>query len=571
MTIEPCAVVPVFNHHEQLGRIVAALLANKLHCILVDDGSGAETKRALRALNAAHEDVEVLILDDNEGKGAAVLAGIARADKAGYTHALQIDADGQHNTADVPKLLSLARRFPNELISGLPQYDESIPAVRYYGRYLTHALIWLDTFSRKLSDTMCGFRVYPVAATLELAVREPIGARMDFDTDVMTRLFWAGVETRFVATRVCYPDNGVSHYRMVRDNARMTWLHMRLFAGMLRRAPELARRRRTDGTRRHWTRIGERGSLAGLRLVGAIDRVLGRRAALAIVYPVVAWFFLTQPRARRASSRFLSAAGANPSRFNQFRHLMSFAVSILDKVAAWRAPDAVAVDWAGRETFRRIVSNGRGALFISAHLGNLELARAAASEVDGARINALVYSGNARKFRAMLSLASETSALNVMEVDTITPETACLLREKIDAGEIVVIVGDRTPVAERSPVIQSEFLGRSAPFAIGPYVLAHVLECPVYLLFCMREAGRYRVYLEHFAERLSLPREGRGAASAQWVQRYAARLADYAQRFPLQWYNFYDFWRDDRTSSRAGQGREAFERMHYETRAKPRV
>jgi predicted LPLAT superfamily acyltransferase len=250
---------------------------------------------------------------------------------------------------------------------------------------------------------------------------------------------------------------------------------------------------------------------------------------------------------------------------------MNFAMSIVDKVAAWRAPDATPVAWAGHETFRRIAAGGRGALFISAHLGNLELARAAASEMDNVRVNALVYSGNARKVKAMLSEASDTSALNVIEVDTITPETACLLREKIDAGEIVVIVGDRTPVAEQSPVIYAEFLGRPAPFAIGPYVLAHVLECPVYLLFCVREAGRYRVYLERFAERLILPRDGRGAATADWVQRYAARLADYARRFPLQWYNFYDFWQDERHPSGAAHGLKrpvARKRVNYETRTK---
>ncbi|HET7268130.1 MAG TPA: glycosyltransferase, partial [Oleiagrimonas sp.] len=183
-----------------------------------------------------------LHLPANRGKGAAVMAGIAHAGSEGFTHALQVDADGQHDLEDVPRLLALARTHPQQLISGRPGYDDSVPAVRFYCRYLTHALIWLDTLSLTLRDTMCGFRVYPVMPSLVLARRVRIGRRMDFDTDIMTRLYWAGTESLFVPTRVRYPEGGISHFRMVADNARMTWLHLRLFAGMWPRLPALARR-----------------------------------------------------------------------------------------------------------------------------------------------------------------------------------------------------------------------------------------------------------------------------------------------------------------------------------------
>jgi predicted LPLAT superfamily acyltransferase len=121
----------------------------------------------------------------------------------------------------------------------------------------------------------------------------------------------------------------------------------------------------------------------------------------------------------------------------------------------------------------------------------------------------------------------------------------------VDAGEVVVIVGDRVPVTPGRPTARAQgatvlapFLGSPAPFAVGPYVLAHVLECPVLLFFCLREAGIYNMFAEPFAEHIHLPRKGRDAATAAWAARYAARLADYAVRFPLQWYNFYDFWSD---------------------------
>ncbi|HET7922450.1 MAG TPA: glycosyltransferase, partial [Gammaproteobacteria bacterium] len=344
MTFRACAVIPVFNHHAVLDRIVAALVACKLPVLLVDDGSDAVTRHTLKKLAAANPDTACLSLPENRGKGAAVLAGFAQMHQRGFTHALQVDADGQHDLADVPAMLALAEQHPEQLVSGLPQYDDSVPAVRFYGRYLTHALIWLDTLSFSLRDSMCGFRVYPLDASLALARRVRIGRRMDFDTDIMTRLYWAGTESRFLPTRVRYPQDGVSHFRMFRDNARMTWLHIRLFLGMLPRSPKLVYRNIMRRRYRHWANIGERGSLFGLRLIGFVDRVVGRYISRAILYPVTLYFFVTHPRARRASREFLVAAGVAPTFGNRFRHFMQFSVSILDKVAAWYAPDRIRVE-----------------------------------------------------------------------------------------------------------------------------------------------------------------------------------------------------------------------------------
>ena len=242
MTFKPCAVVPVYNHHTCLPAVVTALREHGLPVFLVDDGSDAATREVLEA-QAARAGVECLHLATNQGKGAAVMAGIARAGAEGFTHALQVDADGQHDLNDVPRLLALAAEHPGALVSGRPCYDESVPAVRFYCRYLTHAMVWLETLSLSLRDSMCGFRVYPVAPSLALARRVRIGRRMDFDTDIMVRLYWAGSPGLFVPTRVRYPVDGISHFRMFKDNVRMTWLHLRLFVGMWPRVPGLLRRR----------------------------------------------------------------------------------------------------------------------------------------------------------------------------------------------------------------------------------------------------------------------------------------------------------------------------------------
>jgi glycosyltransferase involved in cell wall biosynthesis len=234
----PCVVIPVYNHEHAIGAVVGEIRAQGLAVVLVDDGSSQACADVLQGLSAT-PDVTLVRHEHNRGKGAAVVAGLHTAHERGYTHAVQIDADGQHTVSDVPRFLEEARQHPDKVICGRPMFDASIPRSRYYGRYLTHGLVWLETLSFELIDTMCGFRVYPLTATLALLDRSAVGERMDFDTEVLVRLHWRGVQTRWLATAVRYPRDGVSHYRMFRDNVRMTSLHITLLLGMLVRLPLL--------------------------------------------------------------------------------------------------------------------------------------------------------------------------------------------------------------------------------------------------------------------------------------------------------------------------------------------
>lgn len=559
MNFKVCAVIPVYNHHASLLRIAERLQACGLPCIFVDDGSDATTKAALRHVSSVVPGVECITLSFNRGKGAAIVAGFERAAALDYTHALQVDADGQHELDDVPALLRLAEQNPHGLISGLPVFDNSIPRVRFYGRYLTHVLVWVETLSLRLKDSMCGFRIYPLTSTLELIHRVRIGRRMDFDTDIMVRLYWSGIETLFLPTRVRYPEGGISHFRLFADNARMIWLHLRLLAGMLVRVPVLLKRKCPRRRARHWAQMPERGSALGIRFLGAIYAWFGRRVSHGVLLPVVAYFYVTTPSARRASRQFLTAVqpyahglaacDARPTRRNRFRHFWHYAVANLDMLAAWRDPGCIHLNFPDRGKLMDAIGHGRGMLLVSAHLGNLEVTRALASQVAGVNINALVYTGHAQKSNAALERTSAAYGLRLIRVQELGLDTIVMLHNKIAAGEVVVIVGDRTPVSETSLVVKAEFLGRPAPFAAGPWVLAHVLECPVYLFFCMAQDHGYTIYLEPFAERIHLPRHGRVEVLRTLVQRYAARLEDYAAQFPLQWYNFYDFWADRQTQA----------------------
>jgi glycosyltransferase involved in cell wall biosynthesis len=233
-------VIPVYNHGHAIGRMVDGVRAQALPCILVDDGSEPGCAAVLDALAARHPgDVTLLRLAQNQGKGAAVIAGLRLAAQRGHTHAVQIDADGQHRAEDLGGFVDEARAYPDAVVSGTPVYDASVPKGRLYGRYATHVWVWINTLSLQIRDSMCGFRVYPLASVLPLADAEFIGRRMDFDPEVLVRLFWRGVPVRNRPTRVIYPDDGVSHFDVWRDNVRISKMHTRLFFGMLRRLPRL--------------------------------------------------------------------------------------------------------------------------------------------------------------------------------------------------------------------------------------------------------------------------------------------------------------------------------------------
>ena len=240
----PLVVIPVYDHEHAIGAMVDGVLATGNTCLLVDDGSGPACAAVLDALAQRHAPrVRLLRLVVNQGKGGAVLAGFTEAARLGATHVLQIDADGQHDPRDIPRFLSLSRQLPAQVICGTPQYDASVPKGRLYGRYLTHVWVWINTLSFAIRDSMCGFRVYPLAPVLTLMEEETIGKRMDFDVEVLVRLYWRDIGVQNVPTRVTYPLDGVSHFDVWRDNVRITRMHTRLFFGMVWRLPRLLRRR----------------------------------------------------------------------------------------------------------------------------------------------------------------------------------------------------------------------------------------------------------------------------------------------------------------------------------------
>lgn len=213
---------------------------------VVIDGSSDGSGAAAEALAAHDPGLRVLTLPHNQGKGAAVLHGLEAAHAAGYTHVLTMDADGQHPAVLIPEFMRASAARPEAMILGRPVFDASAPLLRVRGRRVSNVWTDLETLGAGIGDSLYGFRIYPIAALVEVMQRQPWMRRFDFDTEAVVRLVWRGVKpiNRDAPVKYLKPEEGgVSHFRYGRDNALLGWMHTRLSAEFLLRLPALLWRR----------------------------------------------------------------------------------------------------------------------------------------------------------------------------------------------------------------------------------------------------------------------------------------------------------------------------------------
>ncbi len=237
-----CLLIPNYDHGSTIAEVLDSIAFAALPCLIVNDGSHAETRAELERVDAAYDWVEVVHRAENGGRGAALRTGYRAAYERGFTHALQLDADGQHEAKDIPRLLAAAKEAPGALILGRPIFDDSAPALRLYGRMLSQFWVWVETLSFAIADPLCGFRCFPLGATVRLIEHAPMGDRMDFDPEIAVRLYWEGLEIVNVPTDVVYREGGVSHFAAGYDTWLIAKAHVRLVGGMLLRIPRLLRR-----------------------------------------------------------------------------------------------------------------------------------------------------------------------------------------------------------------------------------------------------------------------------------------------------------------------------------------
>ncbi len=221
--IKPVIIVPCFNHADAFAPVADKLLKFQLPIIVVDDGSTSQESKKIKSICSKHK-FFYLKNDKNGGKGAAMITGFKFAINNKFTHALQIDADGQHEVRDIPLFLKIANSHEKDLIVGNPIYDASAPRSRLIGRKITQFWVTVETFNKNMPDTMCGFRVYPLKL-IEPVLKSIRFKRMGFDIEILVKAFRYGIKLISVPTKVIYPETGVSHFRAFRDNFYISLLH----------------------------------------------------------------------------------------------------------------------------------------------------------------------------------------------------------------------------------------------------------------------------------------------------------------------------------------------------------
>lgn len=296
---------------------------------------------------------------------------------------------------------------------------------------------------------------------------------------------------------------------------------------------------------RAWMERREKGTAAGVRFILVITRLFGRGGARLFLRVLIFYYAIFARAARRASRTYQARLRGVPEAaigfFAIYRHLLRFAEVALDRVFLVRGRARhFATTHTGVEHLMQLQREGRGAILLGAHLGSFEAMR----QVGGAqsfKIHILAYFDNARLITRFLEEAGADFHGGVIAIRPGDPSYIFQVQEAIEAGDLVAVLGDRIGIGEKTTTV--DFLGAPARLPVGPYTMAAVLGCPIYLTFGLYSPpNRYDLYCEPLCERLELPRRGRDAVIQETAQRYAARLEHFCRLAPDNWFNFFDFW-----------------------------
>ncbi len=244
-------LIPSYNPGAKVGETVRAARAQWTPVWVVVDGSNDGSSELLRAMAANDPGLRVIVIPENRGKGSAVLAGISQAAAEGFSHALTMDSDGQHPADLIPAFMAASQAKPAAMVLGKPVFDADAPALRVNGRKVSNGWANLETLWMGIGDSLYGFRVYPIRPLIKIMQANRFMRRFDFDPEAVVRLCWAGVKPVNLDAPVRYfraDEGGVSHFRYLRDNTLLTWMHTRLFLGFLMRLPVLIWRRLSDSS-----------------------------------------------------------------------------------------------------------------------------------------------------------------------------------------------------------------------------------------------------------------------------------------------------------------------------------
>jgi predicted LPLAT superfamily acyltransferase len=302
-----------------------------------------------------------------------------------------------------------------------------------------------------------------------------------------------------------------------------------------------------------WAGIAERGSFGALRFIRWVYRRLGRRATVAALTPVVAYFFVTGRQTRRASMDYLrtlwaapggrEALGEPPTWRHAFRHIHEFAEQVVDRMIVWSGDtDQIEVDYRGTEILLELARAGRGGILLGSHLGSYDLLRSVA-EQTGVTLNILMFTPRTARINAFFESMHPGLKLRLISFQPGSLSAAFEMKAAIGRGEFVGVMGDRVWESESDRSVTVTFLGRPARFPLGPFLLQGALGCPMVMTGCFRTGpGRYRAAAVPFAPAGAAPRGERRKFAEEQAQRYAHELEQWCLSTPYQWFNFFEFW-----------------------------
>ena len=318
-------------------------------------------------------------------------------------------------------------------------------------------------------------------------------------------------------------------------------------------------------TSEHWALQHEaKGGYHGLKIMMFLYDIGGKHLFKMVLYPVMFIYYLLSATQRKNSEFYLALVnesrikhGLEPRKLFSFKHFLSFADMILDKINAWRGNIRLNIDTIytqnSEETFNTY-KNNTGKMIICSHLGNIEVLRAlgVSGKYNAPNVYSIIFTDHAKNVNSFINSVCKKNMLNVIPTTSIGPQTAIELKEIIDKGKnnVIAIVGDRISLSsnnsgEKNRVCTVKFLGKDADFPQGAFILASVLKCPVQLLFALKneETGKIDIICSDFADQIILSRKNRETDLKNYIQKYADQLEYYAIRYPYQWFNFYKFFK----------------------------
>jgi predicted LPLAT superfamily acyltransferase len=525
----------VYNHAGEVGGVVRGVLALGMHVLVVDDGSTDGSGDRAREAGAP-----VIAHDRNRGKGVALVTGFRKLAEDGFTHAVVLDADGQHHPSDAAAMVAESTVHPEAVVVGVRDLSgEHVPAASRFGRELSNR--WVRYVSGvDPVDAQCGFRVYPLG---RVAALRPMGKRYDFEQAILVKLLWKGAPLRTVPIAVHYPpaEERITHFHRMHDNAWISYVFFRLWLrrylwpfGLLRPVHGFAWADPWGGQ--------QRGSRAVVAAIYKVAEVVGPQLGRLLVEPTLTGTLYLRPLVRRACGQLQRALygprGWGVEQRWTWSQLRGFAGTMLDRGRLLRrGTEPLEVERVGAEHLEPRESGRGGVILLGAHLGSFQLATelVARGGLDVER--AEVQSRHQRPHRFLEHPEPEVcGAARRLEWSGMR-EGAELLRAALEAGKAVAIPGDR-PFGQDSVAVR--FLGRTVLFPSLPFSLAASTEVQIVPVFCLRVgANRYRLIA---LQALGIHRrEGEGERDAlhRWVQSWASLLEEQVRRFPGQWFNFH--------------------------------